>query len=294
MQLTILQLRQSGQEGTATAYTTTLHSFMRFRRGRDIPLSSVTSDLITRYEAWLNQSGIIKNTRSFYLRNLRAVYNRAVGQGLTPQRFPFQHAYTRIDKTTKRAVPQQVIRQLQQLDLTQRPALAFARDLFLFSFYTRGMSFVDMAYLTTANLHQGYLVYQRHKTHQQLTIRWEPCMQEIVTRLSRHHHPPSGGDPPYLLPIIRQSGNQRLQYKNSQRLVNHHLKTLSTMLSLPHTLTMYVARHSWASIAKSMNVPLAVISEAMGHDNPSTTLIYLASLDNSIIDKANKKIIENL
>lgn len=81
------------------------------------------------------------------MRNLRAIYNRAVERELTVQRYPFRHVYTGVDKTVKRAVPLKVIRQIRDLDLTLSPMLDYAKDLFLFSFYTRGMSFVDMAYL---------------------------------------------------------------------------------------------------------------------------------------------------
>lgn len=56
----------------------------------------------------------------------------------------------------------------------------------------------------------------------------------------------------------------------------------------------YIRRHSWASIAKSRNVPISVISEGMGHDSENTTQIYLASLDASVVDKANKKILDLL
>lgn len=59
-------------------------------------------------------------------------------------------------------------------------------------------------------------------------------------------------------------------------------------------LTLYVARHAWASIARSKNVPISVISEGMGHDSESTTRIYLASLDTVAVDKANRMIIKSL
>ena len=66
------------------------------------------------------------------------------------------------------------------------------------------------------------------------------------------------------------------------------------MVGLQINLTMYVSRHSWASAAKSKNVPLAIISEGMGHDSEATTQIYLASLDNAMIDKANRRILKEL
>ena len=81
------------------------------------------------------------------MRILRAVYNRAVEKELTTQRFPFRHVYTGIEKTIKRAIPQPIIRQIKDKELLAGSSVDYARDMFLFSFYTRGMSFVDMAYL---------------------------------------------------------------------------------------------------------------------------------------------------
>ena len=95
----------------------------------------------------------------------------------------------------------------------------------------------------------------------------------------------------FLLPIIKKQGNERKQYDNALHLVNYHLKELSTMLKLQRPLTMYVARHSWASAAKAKNIPLSVISKGMGHDSETTTRIYLASLETSVVDKANKMIL---
>lgn len=112
-------------------------------------------------------------------------------------------------------------------------------------------------------------------------------MEEIVRKY------PSGGSG-YLLPIIKEQGNERKQYDNGLHLVNYRLKDLSRMLRLPRPLTMYVARHSWASAAKAKHVPLSVISEGMGHDSEKTTQIYLASLEASVVDKANKKILDLL
>ena len=116
------------------------------------------------------------------MRNLRAIYNRAVAKELTVQRFPFKQVYTGIDKTVKRAVSIEVIRQIRDLDLTLHPSMEYVRDMFLFSFYTRGMSFVDMAFLLKKDLQNGVLTYRRHKTNQLLFIKWEKQMQEIIDK----------------------------------------------------------------------------------------------------------------
>lgn len=285
----VTELKRIGRVRTAETYTTVLNSFMRFWGKRDdIPLDGVDSSLIVEYETWLRAKDICPNSSSFYMRNLRAIYNRAIEKGLAQPRNPFKHVYTGVDKTVKRAVPLKVIRQIRELDLTLSPSASYARDLFMFSFYTRGMSFIDMAFLKKKDLQNGILSYRRHKTGQQLFIKWEKPMQEIIDKYDT-------GNTPYLLPIIMDTGkDERRQYKNAAHLVNEKLKQLGMQLLLAVPLTMYVSRHSWASAAKSKNVPLSVISEGMGHDSEKTTRIYLASLDTSIVDKANSLILKSL
>lgn len=217
------------------------------------------------------------------------MYNRAVEKELITQQYPFKHVYTGVDKTIKRAVPLKTVKRIKEMDLSMDPTLDFARNMFLFSFYTRGMSFVDMAYLRKKDLANNTLSYRRRKTGQQLFIKWEKCMQDIV---DRYDDPRSN----YLLPIINPSSHidERRQYIYATHNINRSLKVIGSKLGLNIPLTTYVSRHAWASIAKSKNVPISIISEGMGHDSEATTRIYLASLDTTAIDKANRMIIRSL
>ena len=288
MQGIITKLQQMDKQRTSETYRCTLKSFMQFREDKDVLLEDIDSDLMMMYEAYLRGRGLTKNSTSFYMRILRAVYNRAVEKDLTTNRNPFKHVYTGIDKTIKRAIPLKAIKQIKNLDLSLQPSLDFARDMFLFSFYTRGMSFIDMAYLKKKDLSNGILSYRRRKTRQQLLIRWEKCMQEIV---AKYNNPLSE----YLLPIIKpMNGDERMQYQNAMYLINRKLKDIGKMAGLQVPLTMYVARHSWASVAKNKNVPISVISEGMGHDSEMTTQIYLASLDTAVVDMANRMILNSI
>ncbi len=277
-----------GKQSTVDNYTTALNSFIRFRGEHDVPLDDMDTALMTAYESYLKAARICPNSISFYMRNLRAIYNRAVEQDLTVQRHPFRHVYTGIDKTRKRAVGLDIIRRIKDLDLSAKPPLDFARDIFMFSFYTRGMAFVDMAFLKKHDLKNGILSYRRQKTGQQLLIKWEKPMHEMIEKYDT-------GNSSYLLPIIRNNGtDERRQYKKEIHRINRSLRKIGELLDLCFPLTTYVARHSWANIAKTKNIPIATISEAMGHDSETTTRIYLASLDTSIVDKANSLILKSL
>jgi integrase len=289
MQEAIGQLKRLNRIRTSETYAATLSSFMKFREGQDILLYEVDSDTMMLYEAWLKGKGVCPNTISFYMRILRAVYNRAVEKELVEQKHPFKHVYTGIDKTVKRAVPLKAIKRIKELDLTLKPHLDYARDLFLFSFYTRGMSFIDMAYLKKSDLKNGVLTYRRKKTNQQLTVKWEKYMAEIVAKYN------DCSTTQYLLPIITNPLlDERKQYRNAIYRVNTALKEVARLVNLSIPLTMYCARHGWASVAKSKNIPLSVISEGMGHDSEETTRIYLASLDSDVIDQANSLILKSL
>jgi len=279
----ILIFRTHGSRRSAETYAATLRSLKRFRRGRDFTPAQVTPQLLEGYQCHLRERKLTMNTVSFYMRVFRAVYNRAVDRGLTPDVHPFRRVYTGIAKTVKRALPLTAVKAIKDMQLTA-PRLLFARDMFMFSFYTRGMAFVDMAALRTGNLNNGVLTYKRQKTGQPMTIRWEPEMQEIVDR-----YKPAGD---YLLPVIRKlNGKERNQYRQRQSAVNKGLGEIAALLGLDMPLTLYVARHSWASIAASLDVPLAVISRGMGHASEKTTGIYLRSIDMCAVDSANSKII---
>lgn len=281
--------REQGQERTRETYISTLNSLKRFRNQQDLDLTDVDVFFLFSYESWLRSEGLSHNTISFYLRRFRSVYNKAVEQGLIEQRYPFRKMKLNVEKTVKRAISVRYIRQLREMAYPEGSPRDFARDMFLFSFYTRGMSFVDMAYLRKTDLKEKVLAYRRKKTGQRLVIHWETCMEEIVDKYAQ------GRTSPFLLPVIEpDGGDARKQCHKVLTYINRHLKAVGKDLGLDIPLTMYVARHTWATTAHYEGIPLSVISEGLGHDSEKTTQIYLASMENEIIDKANRKVLNEV
>lgn len=288
MDALISRLSTNGKYGTAATYRSTRNSFKKFRNNADLSFERIDSELMEQYQAWLHNRGLIPNTISFYMRNMRAIYKRAVDNGLTADRRPFRKVYTGIDKTEKRAIPLDAIRRLQKIDLAADKRKEFARDMFMLSFYMRGINFIDMASLRKSDLQNGHLIYRRRKTGQRLAIAWTAEMQAIVDK-----YPPNPTD--HLLPIINKAvRNFHNAYRNRAAEINRELRALGSELQLSMPLTLYVARHSWASAARSIGIPVSTISEGMGHTSESTTNIYLASLEVSVIDKANEAILRQL
>ena len=285
----VSRLQSHGQHRTAETYRSTLNSLRRFRQDQDLSFKELDAHLLADYQYYLKNSGLLPNTVSFYLKRLRAIYNKAVEDKLTTDQQPFRKVSTASEKTAKRAIPLKYIKKLKELDLDDSPSKRYARDIFLFSFYTRGMPFVDMALLKKTNLQNGVLTYRRKKTGQQLKLHWESCMKQIAKKYA------SAPTSPYLLSIIQDpEGDIRKQCHNALTLIDRHLKEIGRSIGLSAPLTLYVSRHSWASIAHDEGVPLSVISEAMGHDSEKTTRIYLASIRSEAVDKANRKILRLL
>ena len=254
-------LRKMGKKSMVRRYSLTLNSFLKFTEEREVAWEDFNSTLVTR-----------------------SIINRATEHDYEVPRNPFKHVYMGVDKTVKRAVSLKTVCKIRDVNLSAYPHLDFARNVFMFSFYTRGMSFVDIAFLRKVDLSNGVITYFRRKTSQQIQVRVERTTSEIMDRLGE-------STTSYLLPIIEsETVDADSQYRNVYHRVNRNLRKLGEMLGLDTKLTLYVARHAWASIAHHNKIPISTISKAMGHDSETTTLIYLSSIDSSTVDKANRRI----
>lgn len=289
----IKKARQAGCYGTANLYTSALNSFLKFLGDNTLTFKDITAGLIKGYEEHLLQKGRRHNTISAYMRMLRSIFNQAYQQGIphaTPADELFRFVFTGYEPTIKRAISPTLIRRLAQLDLEEQPNLRFSRDLFLLSFYLRGIPFVDLVHLRKIDVRHNTIYYYRHKTQQQLSVYIEPYAAEIL-----HRYTNKNTESPYLLSIISSTGAKGYrQYKSALRLYNQHLHQLSKKLRLKVALTSYVARHSWATTAKEEGVTIAMISEGLGHSSEKVTNVYLASFSNNAMSKANRKVISRI
>lgn len=291
LQEQIARQKRMQRQGTAMTYTSAYRRFKEFRSDKDLTFSELSPNMIEEYEAWLVNRNLMQNSIRFYLRTLNTLIHKAVDEGLLND---YDNLFNRVHlsyvKTAKRAITAEYIRAIKKLQLPKDSTLAFARDIFMFSFYMRGMPFVDIAYLKKSDLKNGQVSYCRKKTNQLLVVEWEQEQQDIIDRYAHQTT-----DTPYILPIITKvDGNEYQQYLRVQENTNRALKKIGTMIGLKMSLTFYVARHSWASIAQDMNYSIAIISEGMGHNSIRTTQTYLASIDTSRVNEANRNIIRRI
>lgn len=335
------EMESEGRWGTARNYLKTARSLNTFieqspleKNGKatDHRLGKLDSYLLLKYQHWLFTRGVKRNTVSFYMRVIRAAFNHAMRYGkitghngdiywqwsdltcsclsgkgrvsnhISNSRNLFSQIYTGIDKTSKRAVREETIYKLSKLDLRHSRPLQLTRDLFIFSYCARGISFIDLVFLKKSNISNGILSYSRRKTGQRLTIAIEPCMQRILDKYMQAHKKKEGEVPTatmakeYIFPIITAIDEKEAyrQYQTALGYYNRKLKQLSGLMGGDIKLSSYSARHSWATTARDHNIPISVISAGMGHTSERTTQIYLQQLEGSIIDKANRNLLRRL
>lgn len=281
-------MEKEGRARCAETYRSAASSLQRFITNPAMLMDEINSEFTQAYESWLTSQGLTANTTSFYMRILRAVYNRCVEEGAIRQEYPFRKVYTGVGHTRKKALLTSDINRIIRLDLSASRGADYARNIFLLSFMLRGMSMVDILFLKKSDVRDGYLTYRRHKTGQTLTIAWTQEMQAVADKM------PS--DDGYLISLMnRRAHRERRDYLTNTRSVNRYLSRIGKMLQLPIPLTMYVARHSWASAAVSHGIPINIISEGMGHDSDKTTRIYLSSIATAgAVDNANRQIMKSL
>ena len=288
------EMEQSGYGRTAKAYRTAAMRLQKFNGGKEIRPEHFTATLISGFQQLLKNEGRSMNTISFYMRTLRAIYNKSIAEGRIPRRTenPFSGVYTGIATTRKLALSQAELATLSALDPTDAKStgggfpyhLAQALAMFLFCYHARGMSFVDMAFLKKSDLRGDTINYRRRKTGQAIELRVLPAMRRIVDWFA-----PKTAGSKFLFPIITDSDKDIvLQYESGMRLQNQRLKRIAALCGIRKRFSTHSARHSWATVAKNSGLPLAVISEGLGHANQRTTEIYLASLERSVLDRASK------
>ena len=280
----IERLKHSLSYSTLENYKTALRAFSRYLK-QDVNIANINQTLIKGFERWLRDQNLCLNTVSCYMRSLRSLLNRLDSENKSRA---FESVYTGRARTEKRAVSEADVCCLKQVKLRPDSFLCLVRDVFLFSYYALGMPFVDIAFLRRSQINDNLLTYHRHKTGQRIVIPLEHCMKEIISRYK--------SDNEYVFPLLHSLEPQKA-YNEYLRMLNRYnraLKTLAIKAGVTQRLSSYTARHTWASVAYNQNVDLPVISKALGHTNPQTTLTYIRGINDDRLAQANHKIVNRI
>lgn len=288
----IEEMRAVNRIGNANAYRDALNALKSYSKRIDLDFEELNCELLYLIENKMLKAGLSKNSIAAYNRSLRAVFNRAINEGLVDAKFyPYRKYKIKGVNTVKRNISKEQIKQIALLDLKENSQEWHARNYFMLSFNLIGMSFADMATIKPSDIIGGRLTYKRHKTHKLYNIKLTTGAKEI---LDKYH----SKDRTYILPVIPEEfvGNlneERKYIQYATKTCNKYLKRIGKDLAIEQELTTYVARHSWATIAKKMGYSKDLIAEALGHEYGNRiTSIYLDSFDQDVIDGMNTNICE--
>ena len=272
------------KKSTRLTYDRTIAHVKRFCAGQSPALEDIGPGWLSDFDNHLRRSNPSPNSRALHLRNLRAVFNYAIDEGLT-RNYPFRRFKIKTVETVKRNLSASRLRDLfsHDVDEWQEPY----RDMFALSFMLMGINFADLLNLKATQLHGGRIDFNRAKTGRLYSMKVEPEAMALIDKYRGRDH---------LLCFM----DTRADYLQFIRQTNHALRSIGTNSSkgrkpgaaaLFPGLSTYWARHSWATVAASLDIPKETIAAALGHGGHSVTDIYI-DFNRGKVDKANRKVLD--
>lgn len=287
----ILQMLEINRTGNALVYQTALNRFIAFYGKDDFVFKDVNYSVLEQFTHYLLINGLKLNSISNYVRTIRAIYNKAIKLKVVDRSFyPFYDIEIKSEKTAKRAILRDDIVKLKQVPLELNSATCRSLNYFLLSFYLRGISFTDLAYLTINNIIDERVVYKRRKTHKNYSVRLFSEAESLF-----YQHDRNGNK--YLLPIlpndvVEDSLEAKKIIKQFIKTTNKYLKRLSIEVGISSPVTTYTSRHSFGTIAKRLGYSNELIAEALGHEyGNKITNIYLDTFDTEVLDAMHERVI---
>ena len=289
----ISDFKKSGRIGNAKVYQETKGSLFKFLENKVLYFQDITPSLLSKYEVYLRERGNRESGISVRMRTIRAMYNDAILKGIVNKdNYPFEkYKISNLRSIAdKRALSIQDIEKLINVDISKYPHLTDTKNYFVFSYYLGGINFVDMIKLTRDNINGDRLRYVRSKTKGIFDLAILPPAKDIL-----EYYKDRTKNTNYLFPNLLHKNLTPMQIENRKtkmlKVFNSQLKELAVLVGIEAKLTSYVARHSFATNLKQLGESTDVISELLGHQNPSITQKYLKSFDKSITDIAMSKLI---
>lgn len=287
----VTRLKDQGKLSSHSNYRSTLSVLRQFLDGKEISFYSIDYEFLVELEGYLFARGCSPGGINHHMRNIRAIFNDAIRREYCEASYyPFSdkhnangYSLSRVKSKAKpRALSELELTRLKALDITDYPHLMDSYNYFLFSYYTRGMNFGDMARLKNQSIMGGRIVYRRKKTDTEFSIKVTPEIKSILGYFKQ-------AETDYVFPILDLSHQTELQQRNRihkcLRKLNLDLREIGQLIDCSVPLTSYVARHSWASMLKKKGVSTELISEGLGHSEITTTKAYLSNFNQDELDQ---------
>lgn len=275
-----LKFAETKKESTRIVYMNTYKRMHQFCADLDkLTFEDITREWLTAYDTYLSETSPSRNARNVHFRNIRAVFNEAIDDGVT-KAYPFRRFKIRPVATMKRSFSVEQLRELFNAPTDEHTEKAL--DIFKLIFLLIGINIIDLCKLRSIN--NGRVEFYRSKTNRLYSIKVEPEAMEIINKYKGTEH---------LIDILDQHKNHR----SYTGILNKTLKEIGTLANDESSkpifpqLTTYWARHSWATIAASLEIPKETIAAALGHGGNTVTDIYI-DFDRKKIDEANRRVID--
>lgn len=282
-----IKFANSKTGGTRQVYMHTLRRLQAYAGGSldGLRFEDIDRAWLTGFDAFLARTSPSRNARNIHLRNIRAVFNDAIDDEVTTA-YPFRKFKIRPEPTRKRSLSVGQLRELLGWPV-EAHAVKYL-DMFKLTFFLIGINLVDLCRLRVSDLVDGRIEYRRAKTHRLYSVKVEPEAMEIIERYRGTGH---------LLDILDRYAN----HKDYMKKLNTALQRIGRVTTGRHgaksveplfpQLTTYWARHSWATIAASLDIPKETIAAALGHGGNTVTDIYI-DFDRRKVDEANRRVLD--
>ena len=307
-------LKDEERFGYASSFESTLRAIKEYHEGKELdfncrqkvetryndyvsgkPLNfvDITPTWLKSFELWLHKKSKSKSTIGIYVRNIRVLFNVAMKVHKIRAEYPFTVHKPKTAKGRKTALTALQISMIANYN-TKHPQEQFYRDIFMFSFLGNGMNLSDIARLRYSNIQDGEICFVREKTkgeeseEDRLSVPITKTMQTIIDRYGEK----AIGFDSYIFPILKPDWSEERNYAEIKQLtkqVNKYVRLIASVVGIKENISSYVARHSWATIAKNSGTSTEFISEALGHSSVIVTKRYLKSFEKSTREEHSEK-----
>lgn len=282
----IEDLNKADKIGSAKIEKDTLNSLHRFFKKKEIGFNEIDYSALKKFEAYCISRGNKQSSIAIRMRTLRSVFNQAIkSQIITEKQYPFkQYKISQLKESGKKEYLNEDEIELLKTYEAKEEKYAFAKDMFLFSYYSRGINFLDLIKLEKSNLNGERINYIRSKTSIPVSFKMNEYTREILDKYS------STEDSKYIFNILNTENPTQVYLKNRSKkvltyYVNQQLKEIMKELEINKNISYYCARHSFATVLKFNNISIETIREALGQKDIKSTMSYLNTLPDNKLDK---------
>lgn len=284
----------SNKNSTADVNKDTLNSLKKFHSKDSLKFSELNYEFIVKYDSYLRSRGGIDSGIGIKMRTIRAIYNKAIKRKQIPEHlYPFGlYKISSLKKEIKKEyLTADELKALENKNLRSDSKLQFAKDIYLFSYYCRGMNFIDIMKLNPTNVFEDKISYSRTKTGVHLEFE----IPKPALKILNHYRTLSHNN--YLFPFLLSENLTNRQILNREHKllgkINPALKSIMLQLKINKNITFYTARHTFATLLKFNNISIDLIGQSLGHSDIKSTQSYLNKLPSQKLDSIIKNVFSN-